>query len=42
MAGGRRGNESSIATLGPIQQMVQTMSASLLYGENNTSLQLRG
>ena len=42
MLGRRRGNKSSIATSGPIQQMVQTTSASLLYGIDNTSLQFPG
>ena len=42
MAGGCRGNESSMTTLGSIQQMFQTTSASLLYKGDNTFLQFPG
>ena len=42
MLGQHRGNKSSATTSGPIQQMVQTTSASLLYGRDNTSLQFTG
>ena len=42
MAGGHCGNESSMATSGPIQQTVQPVSAYLLYRGDNTSLQFLG
>ena len=42
MTGGCRGDESSSATSGSIQQMVQPVFASLLYRGDNTSLQFLG